>query len=60
MSSGAISHGTFRDLEGLFHLRNVLVHGFSAPAVEPSAVRFLVDNTARRLLADSRPARQTA
>jgi hypothetical protein len=59
VSSGDISHGTLQELEGLFHLRNVIVHGFSAPAVEPSSVRFLVD-TARRLLAESAPARQTA
>jgi hypothetical protein len=59
VSSGAISHRAFRDLEGLFHLRNVIVHGFSAPAVEPGAVQFLVD-TARRLLAESHPAKQTA
>jgi uncharacterized protein YutE (UPF0331/DUF86 family) len=59
VSSGAISQSAFRDLESLFRLRNVIVHGYSAPAVEPAAVRFLID-TARRLWADSHPAKQTA
>jgi hypothetical protein len=59
LSSGATSQGAFRDLEGLFRPRNVLVRGFSAPDVEPTSVRVLRD-TARRLLADSHPARRTA
>jgi REase_AHJR-like len=58
-SSGVLSNSVFRDLEGLFQLRSVIVHGFSAPAVEPSAVQFLID-TARGLLNESRPAKQTA
>jgi hypothetical protein len=48
-----------RDLERLFQVSSAIVHGFSAPAVDPSAVRVLVE-TARRLLAESQPAKQTA
>jgi uncharacterized protein YutE (UPF0331/DUF86 family) len=59
VSSGVLSMSVFRDLEALFQLRNVLVHGFSAPAVEPRAVQLLVE-TARRLLDESHPAKQTA
>jgi hypothetical protein len=40
-------------------VRSAVVHGFSAPAVDPDAVRFVVD-TARRLLVESQPAKQTA
>jgi hypothetical protein len=58
-SSGVLSTRVLRDLEGLFQLRSAIVHGFSAPVVEPSAVQFLVD-TARRLLTESKPAKQTA
>jgi hypothetical protein len=58
-SSGAISTTILRDLEGLFGVRSAIVHGFSAPAVDPGAVRFLVDTT-RRLLAESQPVKQTA
>jgi hypothetical protein len=59
VSSGVLSISVFRDLERLFQLRNIIVHGFSAPAIEPGAVQFLVD-TARRLLDEPRPAKQTA
>jgi uncharacterized protein YutE (UPF0331/DUF86 family) len=58
VSSGVVSRSVFRDLEGLFQLRNIIAHGFSSPAVQPTDAQFLVD-TARRLL-ESRPARQTA
>jgi hypothetical protein len=56
-SSGAISTGVLRELERLYQLRNAVVHGFSAPAVDSGAVRFLVD-MARRLLAESQPVKQ--
>jgi hypothetical protein len=58
-SLGAISTSVLRELEGLFQVRSAVVHGFSAPAVDPDAVRFVVD-TARRLLGESQPAKQTA
>ncbi len=59
VSSGVLSITAFRDLEGLFQLRNMIAHGFAAPAVEPSAVQFLID-TARQLLDESHAAKQTA
>ena len=58
-SSGPISTRVLRDLEGLFQVRSAIVHGFSAPAVDPGAVRFLVE-TARRFLAEAQPVKQTA
>ena len=58
-SSGAISTSVLRKLEGLFQVRSAIVHGYSAPAVEPGAVRFLVD-TARRFLTELAPVKQTA
>jgi hypothetical protein len=58
-SSGALSTRVLRDLEGLYQLRSTIVHGFSAPVVEPSSVLFLGD-TARRLLTESQPAKQPA
>ena len=36
LSSGALSNGVFRDLEGLFQARSAIVHGFTLPAIEPS------------------------
>ena len=53
-SSGILSHSEFRDLEGLYRLRNIIVHGFSVPEIGHGAVTFLSD-TARRLLEESRP-----
>lgn len=53
LSSGVISYHLFGELKRLSQLRNILVQGFAAPAVEPDAVRFLID-TARRLLEESR------
>ena len=58
-SSAAISTSVLRDLAGLYQVRSAIVHGYSAPAVDPGAVRFLVE-TARRLLAQSQPVKQTA
>jgi hypothetical protein len=58
-SSGVLSTRVLRELEGLFQLRSAIVHGFSAPVVEPSSVLFLVD-TARRMLTESQPAMQPA
>jgi hypothetical protein len=58
-SSGGFSTSVLRKLEGLFQLRNVIVHGFATPTVEASAVQFLVD-TAHQLLTESEVAKQTA
>jgi hypothetical protein len=58
-SGGVFSTGVFRNLEGLFHLRNELVHGFAVPRIDPATVRLLVE-TARRLLTESQPAKKTA
>ena len=58
-SAGVLSNSVLRDLESLFHIRTAIVHGFAEPAIEASAVQFLV-NTARRLLDESLPAKQTA
>ncbi len=58
-SGGILTTTVLRELEALFQLRNVIVHGFSPPAVEPRAVQFLVD-TARRLLTESQLVKQPA
>ena len=58
-ASGTILTSVLQKLERLSRVRGAVVHGFSAPAVDTGAVRFLVD-TARRLLAKSRPVKQTA
>jgi hypothetical protein len=54
-ASGAISTGVLRDLERLSRVRGALGRGFA----DPGAVRFLVE-TARRLLAEAQPVKQTA
>lgn len=59
VSTGSLSNSEFHDLEGLFELRNVIVHGFSAPEIDPNAIKFLVE-TSRRLLEESHLAKQTA
>jgi hypothetical protein len=53
-SSGILSHGEFRDIEGVFRLRNIIAHGFSVPEFGDGAVTLLCD-TARRLLEESKP-----
>jgi hypothetical protein len=58
-SSGAILTSVLRNLEDSFEVRNAIVHSFSAPPVDASAVRFLID-TARRLLTESQPVKQSA
>lgn len=58
-SAGAFSNSTFRDLEGMFQLRNIIVHGFDVPEFPPSAVQFLA-TTARTLLEAPPQAKQTA
>ena len=58
-SAGVFSNSVFRDLEGLFQLRNIIVHGFAAPQFPPSSVDFLL-STARQLLEVPPQAKQTA
>jgi hypothetical protein len=58
-SAGIFSNSVFRDLEGLFQLRNIIVHGFAVPEFPPSSVEFLL-NTALRLLEGSQQAKQPA
>jgi hypothetical protein len=52
VSSGALSHSEFRDLEGISGLRNIIAHGFSVPDIGAGAVSLLT-KTARRLLTES-------
>ena len=59
LSAGVFNNSVFRDLEGLFRARNAIVHGFTMPVIEPSAVTFLLD-LARKLLEESKPAKQPA
>jgi hypothetical protein len=58
-SGGNLSVTEFSRLEHIYRLRNEIVHGFASPALDPGLVQFLVE-TARRLLDESRPVKQTA
>jgi hypothetical protein len=58
-SSGALQNGVFRDLEALCQARIAIVHGFTIPVIESSAVQLLVE-TARLLMDESRAAKRTA
>ena len=58
-SVGIFSNSVFRDLEGLFQLRNVIVHGFAVPPFPTSAVEFLIRTTSQLLEAPT-PAKLTA
>ncbi len=58
-SAGDFNNRDFRDLEGLYQLRNLIVHGFFVPDFPPSSVEFLL-GVARRLLTESPPAKKTA
>lgn len=58
-SAGVFSNSKFRDLEGLFQLRNIIVHGFAVPPFSPSAVELLL-HTASELLEPFPQAKQTA
>lgn len=59
VSSGTLSIGEFRELEGLFDLRNVIAHGFAAPPVERNQVERIIE-IARVLLSESELAMQIA
>jgi hypothetical protein len=55
VSSGVLSQGEFRDLEGISRLRNIIVHGFSAPETSYGyGAVSLLSGIARRLLAESK------
>ena len=41
VSSGSLSCSDYRRLLDLFYLRNVIVHGFAVPEIDPSFVPFL-------------------
>lgn len=58
-SAGLFSNSVFRDLEGLFQLRNIIVHGFAVPPFPASAVEFLI-RTANQLLETPTQVKQTA
>ena len=53
VSSGVLTPSEFREIERLYRLRNIIVHGFSAPEISQNTVAFLV-GTARRLLDESK------
>jgi hypothetical protein len=59
LSAGAFSNSVFQDLEGLFQGRSAIVHGFTMPIIEPSAVNFILD-LARKLLEESKQVKQPA
>jgi len=58
-SGGVLQSSVFRELEGLFQARSAIVHGFTTPVIESSAVQFLVE-IARMLLDESRSAKKIA
>lgn len=58
-SSGVLLHGDFRELQGFFQLRSLVVHGFSPPLIENNTLHFLAE-TARRFLDESHLAKQSA
>lgn len=57
-SNGILETSEFRHLEGLFHARNAIVHGFTTPIV-PGGVEFLI-RTTRTLLDESLAAKRSA
>ncbi|VTR96731.1 Uncharacterized protein OS=Bacillus cereus H3081.97 GN=BCH308197_0973 PE=4 SV=1 [Gemmata massiliana] len=59
LSTGGFSNSEFRDLEGLFQLRNIIVHGFAVPQFQNSAVEFLI-RMAKQLLEAPPQVKQTA
>ncbi len=58
-SSGVLQTNVFRDLENFFQARTAIVHGFTTPVIENSAVQFLVE-VARMLLDESRALKKIA
>jgi hypothetical protein len=58
-SAGTISASEFPQLERMYQMRNQIVHGFASSTIDAGDVKLLTD-TARRLLEESRLAKQTA
>jgi hypothetical protein len=58
-SAGGLSRSDYSRLEKLIPVRNAIVHGFSAPEIEPETIQFLIE-IARRLLVESKEAKKTA
>ena len=58
-SSGVLSGDEFDRLERLSQARNQIVHGFTSSKLDTEMVAFL-DSLGRRLVDESRPAKQTA
>lgn len=58
-SGGVLQSSVFRDLEGLFQARTAIVHGFTTPVIQISAVQFLIEN-ARMLMNESQAAKKIA
>ena len=58
-SGGVLKTSVFRRLQGLFQTRSAIVHGFTTPVIENSAVQFVVE-IARELLDESRAAKKIA
>lgn len=52
-SSGVFTPSEFREIEGFFNMRNIIVHGYSVQKVNPLSVRSLI-SIARRLLDESK------
>lgn len=52
LSSGVLSRDDYRQFQDLSRLRNVIVHGFAVPRIDPGAIAFLASR-ARQLLADA-------
>jgi hypothetical protein len=59
LSTGVLSRDDYRRFVELSHLRNIIVHGFAVPEIDPSVVPFLT-NTARQLLADAQVLEQAS
>lgn len=59
LSAGAVSDTAFRDLERLFQVRNAVVHGFTMPTVDVTAVNLVLD-VVRDLLEQSNQVKQPA
>ena len=58
-SAGVLQSSDFRDLEGLFQARNVIIHGFVSPVIADGSVQFLI-KIARGFLDESRAIKKTA
>ena len=59
LSSGALSSSDYRRLLDLARLRDMIVHGFAVPEIDPGVVPFLT-GAARQLLADAKAMEQAS